>query len=40
VVNNNSEVIDYPVLQDDGDILYLGKKYAIKQFNIKGGEIN
>lgn len=40
VVNNNSEIIDYPVLQDDGDILYLGKKYAVKQFDIKGGETN
>ena len=38
VVSNNTKEIDYPVLQDDGDILYLGKRYGIKHFNIKGGE--
>ena len=39
VLNNNSNIIEYPELQDDGEILYLGKKYGIAQFNIKGGDI-
>ena len=36
VLKNNSKIIDYPVLKDDGEILYLGKKYGIEQFEIKG----
>ena len=38
VVKNSSKVIDYPVLDENGDILYLGKKYKVEQFNIKGGD--
>ena len=40
VLNNNPKTIEYPVLSDDGEIVYLGKKYAIEQFEIKGGDIN
>ena len=37
---NNSKIIDYPVLSADGDILYLGKRYRIEQYEIKEGNIN
>jgi hypothetical protein len=36
VLKNNSKIINYPVLKDDGEILYLGKKYGIEQFEIRG----
>lgn len=39
VLKNSSKIIDYPVLNDNGDILYLGKKYSIEQYEIKGGEV-
>ena len=38
VLKNNPQIIDYPVLDESGDILYLGKKYRIEQFEIKGGD--
>jgi hypothetical protein len=37
VLKNNSKIIDYPALDESGDILYLGKRYKIEQFEIKGG---
>ena len=40
VLKNNPHIIDYPALDESGDILYLGKKYKIEQFEIKGGAIN
>ena len=39
VLKNNSKIIDYPVLDNDGDILYLGKHYRIAKYEIKGGDI-
>jgi hypothetical protein len=36
VLKNNSKIINYPVLKEDGEILYLGKKYGIEQFEIRG----
>lgn len=39
VLNNNSSIIDYPTLHNDGDILYLGKRYKIKQLDIQGGDL-
>lgn len=38
VLKNNSKIIDYPVLDENGDILYLGKRYKVEQFEIKGGD--
>lgn len=38
VLQNNAKIIDYPVLDENGDILYLGKRYKVEQFEIKGGD--
>ena len=40
VLKNSSSIIEYPVLRSDGDILYLGKRYGIKEYMIKGGDNN
>lgn len=40
VLNNGANIIDYPVLDDNGDILYLGKKYSVAQYQIKDGDDN
>lgn len=39
VVLNSPNIIDYPILNNEGNITYLGKRYSVEKYTLKNGEL-